>query len=396
MKLTLKNLKYPGLFAQIGESGYVEVFSRTEDISVRGVDDSGSKFDRSYKSFDKLLEDNPHLNDLDFIKTDEGLLTTRKLQAVIAKVLAYYGGFVGDVRVHSWERDVIDSIKLRFPPETWADLINKEGTLLPACCASISEIRDQLINALREDGWINGESLETIVVNMSSHDFADDSPIKIVANIFGLIKDHVNLREPATENPLDPADACSMIYHFAAAYSWSSITSSFGNFESRTCLVNDIFNTIPALHTLYGKIRELDPGPIEGYALMDRVKGEVYKFASGGIAMFTTLDDAKGLAERWIKSKQVKASRLDIKAVRISVQNGIEFLDSVDNPFIDPNRMIPELDGEDREVAERVCKELDKCEEKIKNKEVKIALRVAKRDIEKIKNRRNPGELVDF
>jgi hypothetical protein len=112
--------------------------------------------------------------------------------------------------------------------------------------------------------------------------------------------------------------------------------------------------------------------------------------------MFTTLDDAKGLAERWIKSKQVKASRLDIKAVRISVQNGIEFLDSVDNPFIDPNRMIPELDGEDREVAERVCKELDKCEEKIKNKEVKIALRVAKRDIEKIKNRRNPGELVDF
>jgi hypothetical protein len=395
---TKEELEYPGVFAQLGEVGYIEIRNLgdilsfdldQEEVEVfkarfEGIDESGISIRKEYDDFDKLLEENQYFRDLEFVRRESRSKsqTSRSLQRVLKELEeSDYGPFVQDVEIDYISCNKINKIKLKFAQEDWSNLSNKEGTLLPACCYSVSTIRDQFISALREDGWIDAEGMESIVSNMIAHDYGARHPAGIVKGIFEIIESCVKMRENGTENPLDPSDACSMIYHFASEFSWASMSSSFGDYDSRVCVINDIYNVIPAIHTLYHNIKKIGFDSVEGYALVNRPNGEVVKF-NRGLAVFRTLDDAKEVSKEWIKRKQIKAKHLDI-----------EFLDAVENPFVDPNRMLPELNQSDQQLAEKICNDIDDYSEQVVDENMLRILRVAKADIEKIKNRRNPAEI---
>jgi hypothetical protein len=115
--------------------------------------------------------------------------------------------------------------------------------------------------------------------------------------------------------------------------------------ESRKCSQNKayeietLFRIIPSLNELHASILDLNPGPFEGWAIWDKEANAVA--ANGmGFCFFEKREDVYELFEAWRKSEsEYKESRLgsdakpiderlSVRPVRITVDKGVEFLDT--------------------------------------------------------------------
>lgn len=171
MKPTLDNLRYPGLFAYLGEKGYVDIFRTNtpphmleddeEDtlinIVLEGADANGERIPRSeYDSIESLFATNLFLEDLEYLSRGKNGSTDFRKHRVkiidrLEKELNQELGVKVAFETPFSSLHKIGRIKLGFAKRVWADIANKKGKLLPPCCASISSIRDRFIDAQRED-----------------------------------------------------------------------------------------------------------------------------------------------------------------------------------------------------------------------------------------------------
>ena len=203
MEFKLENLVYPGMFAQVEETGFVHAYRPTgweNDQKRQGKDDVvcirvrgmyNGPLDKEFDSFEALLEEFPEFTDWEWIgefvgdgqRKEEWI--TKQVQQIKEAVQQEYGA---EVSPGFDRKNKIEQVRLNFKPEVWADLCNKEGELLPACCASISAIRDALVDALREDCWIRCDGLQLIANQRDSHDFEDPHPVKVIFDIWEMIE----------------------------------------------------------------------------------------------------------------------------------------------------------------------------------------------------------------
>jgi len=127
------------------------------------------------------------------------------------------------------EGDRVRYVRLDWPAEWWADVLNKHGEFLPMCCANLSAIRDNLTTALREGGWIECEDLAECLAYMGGHGWDDylqdngcpmpdpiEDPMLDLIWKWRLVEDvaHLTIRP----RPLDPTnlkDAVRAVHGFA-------------------------------------------------------------------------------------------------------------------------------------------------------------------------------------
>jgi hypothetical protein len=331
--LDFDKLAYPGMFAQICETDWVQVYRPT------GWEKSNNKIGFCIKGFNKvddvlelnidapnpiqdLLNSYPFLSDLEFEPVKKGSCT-RQVASIIEKLKEL--GVQDVVISRCWSK--IQSVKMPFAPDIWADLANKKGKYLPACCANISAARDEYLKGLREDGYLSTESLCNIVECIdSSHEF-NNEPLSITKHIWDLVQPVADIFSGA--RPLNGSninDAISMLGDFCNMYAWATIDSEFPTFYDRACVTNELYTVIPAIKTIFEKINELNLGPIWGFAICPRHgEDDIFKTLRG-LSVWRTYEEAEKSLKRWIDTEQVKESEVAIRPIKISIENGIEFL----------------------------------------------------------------------
>ena len=280
-----------------------------------------------------------------------------------------------------WDKpDIVDQVRFKFSQRTWSDLCNKEGELLPSCCANISAIRDEFVSALREDGWLHDEQLATIVVNTSGHkdDFKGKHPVAQVVAAYKALESHLRLSGPSDVDPNDVRDmACQVwfgkVWQWCAEYTNNSMFDNWGlDVCDRAAHNRALFQILPVLKCLSEKAASVGFPPVEGYAIVRIATGRVYEMRRG-FAIFETQKEAEDVLGRWVKTDGLDPKDAEIRAARVSFEKGIEFLDKVETPFFQP-RPNPEITEQQRRDA---CDAVFALREKIKNDKVRVILHEA-------------------
>jgi hypothetical protein len=237
--------------------------------------------------------------------------------------------------------DKVAKVKFHFSRRVWADLANKEGELLAACCANISTIRDQLIDAMRDDGWMDAESLQVCVVNMDGHSWEEDHPVSKLKQVYDALEPHLKMRDLLSTAPDSVKGAVSRvwfsdIWKFCAEFGSDSMYSGWGeNAQQRATHNKRLYDIMPTIRNLYKFLEDTKFGPAHGFALVRVANGELYEFYGRGLALFRNEDEARQCRERWINSEQVKPEDVEIKAVRVSLEHGVEFIDSITTAVVE-------------------------------------------------------------
>ena len=227
------------------------------------------------------------------------------------------------------EPEKIDNVKLDFSSREWADLADANGKLLTACCANISAIRNIIIGAKREGGFIKVEDLLEVVNMQAGHGFEDspNHPITRMVTLWNTIKDDVKkMYEPLSCDINDPKDAISSLYNVSATLSWDEIFSHEGESDdsriSRHALrESSLFTLAGAVNTLYSKMKDLSFGTVSGFAVVN-AKKEVVRL-SNGLAVFAAESSAQEMANEWTKHSKATFS---VAPVKVSMEKGIEFV----------------------------------------------------------------------
>jgi hypothetical protein len=105
---------------------------------------------------------------------------------------------------------------------------------------------------------------------------------------------------------------------------------------------------VPALRTMMERIGDILPGPIEGWALVDLNvgPGEIAT-NSNGPCVFATKSECENLLSLWSKARdihtdeysplpQLQKSKFLIRPVRITLDQGLVFLDDGEEPVVRP------------------------------------------------------------
>lgn len=227
--------------------------------------------------------------------------------------------------------DEICKVHLFFTPEQWVDIANPDGDILPYCCSAISGIRDELIDCLCNGGWIYTHDLFDVVMSLKSHDC--NNILTELIELWNIIKDDVKEEKPYTLDPNKFDDAINLLSQCSSLLSWSNIFSlriDDKDYEQRLLTRNiskykQYASLFPAIKTIYNEIVNQQHKPFHVYALTEEVDGktELLTLRSGGYCVFDNEDRAKEMCDEFNKMYE---SNIEVKFVRISVENGVEFL----------------------------------------------------------------------
>jgi hypothetical protein len=237
------------------------------------------------------------------------------------------------------EGDKVAKVKFHFSKRVWADLANKEGELLPMCCANISTIRDEFMDAMREDGWMDAQSMQNIVVNMSGHEWEADHPVSKVKQVYEELEPRLKCRDVMSCNPDNVRGAVSRVYFddiwkFCANYGSDSMFSGWGRTAQERATHNKrLYDIMPTVRALYKFLEDTKFGPADGVALVRKANGELYEFYGRGLALFRNEEEAQECLKRWINSEQVGADDAEIRKVRVSLEKGVEYIETLENPW---------------------------------------------------------------
>lgn len=245
----------------------------------------------------------------------------------------------------SKERRRVTRVQLRWNKDWWADVANKEGEFLPACCANISGVRDRLISAMREDEWITVDDLATCYYTLKDHDgswealFTNEEavgfgPIAYLIRVWRAVKDVASVRTP--ERGLDPKDLKDATHIVASGTFQLDWEGLFDNgpdkcpqYKDRVARALLLARMIPAMHTLYHRLVEKALGDtFEGVAIVSfKRPNEVLKLGDQHLAIFSD----QAAAEKVIKDAEEATpnvrKNIKMRPVRVTIADGLTFLD---------------------------------------------------------------------
>ena len=269
-------------------------------------------------------------------KTVETL--TKELETLMEGLGVEYEG-LGD-------KSKVYQIKVKLEPEVWADLANTEGELLGVCCANVSTMRDCFIGALREDGWMRFDDLQTLVVNMAGHDWDKLHPATKLKEIYEKIKDYGHESSGTQGYDLNnPEDALEVINHFCNSHIYGSMYQGWPRFQDKVNHNFDISSVLPAIHTIANHLKELGFGPVEGFAIVSKKTGKVFEIAGGRVAIYETKEMCEEVIGHWLSGKQTKKNEPIIIPCRVGMEKGIEFLEELpDSKYIRLRELVRDMD----------------------------------------------------
>lgn len=261
---------------------------------------------------------------------------------------------------------LFDTIYLQFTPEEWCRLCMKEGDLyVGGCCGATSAVQDIISHVFRfESGRMSMWDLARLAQLWIDHDegpqkpnFKDAGDLDVhiwnwsaldpwakMAVLWHLTKEYYVPEEPHGQSPQRP-EVEKAVYDLARGMVY--ISHSLMNPDPRNIppvsqknasRLMTLYRVLPALKTVWEHVQELNPGPLDGYALLDKERGGG-EIASNwhGLCVFETYEEASKLMDQWRthesasereRNRQEKPidERMEIGRVRISVEKGLEYL----------------------------------------------------------------------
>lgn len=254
------------------------------------------------------------------------------------------------------------SVRLPFTPEEWCRLMMSGGDCyIGGCCGTSSAMQDILARVFRFDsGWMDTEKLAELAMLYVGHGERKERPnFKALGNRDAAIKNWPRLDPwaklaflwhmvkdchvpkvpsapppelPPVENAIDILQQGLYALNFHGFFAPEDAPAS----QTQADRLMTLYRLLPALRTLSGKIGELNPGPLEGYALIDKEGGGEVAVNGYGHCVYRTRDEAEAMLKTWRaeddehKLKEERKpidEQIGIRQVRVSMEKGIEFLD---------------------------------------------------------------------
>ena len=254
----------------------------------------------------------------------------------------------------------VDKVCIPWSPAQWVGVLHREGQWLGACCGTISSIRDRLMQALADGGWVSMGDLASIIELMRSHDgfsdwFEDEfspvednlaDPLYLLARIWAVVKTRrwaSWLDVPAKKTPERRVETSGRTLERALEY--SNIVGMYhpGDYEDPAAMARAEFRhnrdvmtalarVIPALKLFTESLEGRIPQPIRGCAIVRKDDREVVLDTIGGPAIYQSEDEANEVLGYWCTNDQKrqeedppKREDFEVRPVQVSVDSGVAF-----------------------------------------------------------------------
>lgn len=246
--------------------------------------------------------------------------------------------------------DDLYNFTLEFSDSVWVNIINAEGEYLPRCCAVISEIRDELISVLRENGQISCIDLEKIYTSLKYHncdgveitkiqesaakilampkpvkfwEIDADDPLKQIMVLREIAHEDFNLENEdlgRDQNLDDPKVAIGILSSSCWNYDFYNLISSEEKEIHKQLALNKIYILVNTLHKKLLDIVET----VTGFAVC--VNDKIFVLRNNDSAIFSERKVADDLTKYLNKQMLPNEEIHKVRPVEISI-NGIKFLD---------------------------------------------------------------------
>lgn len=173
-----------------------------------------------------------------------------------------------------------------------------------------------------------------------------------IALLYHLVKDHYEPKVPEAQHERtdELEGAFRLVGGMAMVFGMSNFFSNRSFATETTENVNlliQLARFLPAFKVVYERARDLAPEPIEGWALVDLEQGEGEVAENRlGYCIYATRGEAQRMIDLWRRTQdeyedEVSTPRklrtpieekIGIRAVRVSLEHGIEFLDDGAEP----------------------------------------------------------------
>lgn len=279
------------------------------------------------------------------------------------------------------------SVRLPLSPLEWCAICMRDGChYVGGCCSAESAVQDIMNSIFRDSGWTTINEIAEIADTSIHHDDLDATGVPNFKHL-GLLIDVVELW-----GQFDPWHKIAVVWHLTKDnYVPKAPEASRGNSDGveeamtvlegglrhlnihrlfermdqhseaagideevrkqlehnrlqsasqgQTSKLLALYRILPALKTFTEKVNELNPGPLEGFALVHKeLAGDVVAKNGHGYCVYANKKDANEIMELWRKDdaerKDERGSnwkpideRIVVRKVRVSVEKGIEFLD---------------------------------------------------------------------
>lgn len=173
-----------------------------------------------------------------------------------------------------------------------------------------------------------------------------------IALLYHLVRDHYEPEIPNAQH--ERTDELEGAFRLVSRMAWvfgigdlfSNRTLKTGTTEAANYLIQ-LYRFLPAFNVVYERARRLAPEPVEGWALVDLEAGEGEVAENRlGYCIYATRAEAERIVGLWRRSRAQREDecctpvnlrkpvdeKIGIRAVRVSLDQGIEFLDEGAEP----------------------------------------------------------------
>lgn len=253
------------------------------------------------------------------------------------------------------------------------------------CCGNMSAVQDQLNSWFRDGGEVDAHEIVDLGEAMRDHgddtfadDVSDERLRHVVAEVqkgtepqawgkiallYQLVRGH-SVREAvraSAPHVTELESAFRLVSHFSFVYGMRDFFTGSQRIEApmtaNANLIMRFAKFLPALGLLHDRAKQLVPEPVEGWALVDLDRGEGEIAENGiGLCIYATRIEAEKILG-YFEGRE-KGPKLKIRAVRVSLDKGIEFLDEGAAPGLKvPRDQFPHWATSAAEDVEIMCEQ---------------------------------------
>lgn len=186
------------------------------------------------------------------------------------------------------------SILLDFTPEEWVEIVKTEGEHLPSCCAVISNIRDKLINCLRDNGMIRSYELQEIVLALKNHHDTINFLEEKLFPIWEAVEPYVELKNTQSKDLNNINDAFDVLLECSSNWFYSYFTKDEN--EKTGCKLQTVVKLSPAITTIYEYMKQqCGDQPLKGYVIVNEKDGKIKiaEIVNNNLLFFEDIEDCK-------------------------------------------------------------------------------------------------------